>query len=118
MALGPTGHEACPPCALKIFHRGVAVDARADDGGLGSDLLIEFGEVAIASSPWTGKAASPRRPLCPSEIVNEKRAESLFLTLAMERNPIYVLLAEFLNTRWGEPGENQNSVARRSGAVG
>jgi hypothetical protein len=41
-------------------------------------------------------------PRCPSEIVNEKRAESVFLTLAMERNQIYGVLAEFVNTRWGE----------------
>jgi hypothetical protein len=43
----------------------------------------------------------PRRPTLPVEIVNEKCAESLFLTLAMERNQVYVLV-EFLNTRWGE----------------
>jgi hypothetical protein len=57
-------------------------------------------------------------PRCPSEIVNEKRAESLFLTLAMERNQIYVVLVEFLNTRWGKPGGHQNSIARRLGAAG
>jgi hypothetical protein len=57
-------------------------------------------------------------PRCPSEIVTEKRAESLFLTLAMEPNEVYVVLVEFLNTRWGEPGGQQNSIARRLGAAG
>jgi hypothetical protein len=33
----------------------------------------------------------------------------------MERNPIYVALKEFLNTRWGEPGGQQNSIARLLG---
>jgi hypothetical protein len=60
-------------------------------------------------------AAPPR---CPSEIVNEKHAKSLFLTLVMEHNQVYVVLVEFLNTRWGEPGGQQNSIARRLGAAG
>jgi hypothetical protein len=64
------------------------------------------------------KPLPPRRPTLSVGIVNEKRAESLFLTLAMERNQIYVVLVEFLNTRWGEPGGQQNSIARRLGAAG
>jgi hypothetical protein len=50
-ALGPTGHETSPPCALKIFHHGVAIDACGVGGDLGSRLPIEFGAAAIASSP-------------------------------------------------------------------
>ena len=64
------------------------------------------------------KPLPPRSPPCPSEIVNEKCAESLFLTLAMEHSQIYVVLMEFLNTRWRGPGGQQTSIAGRLGAAG